>query len=426
MNKPSFIRGVRELPKHITVKSFTQGLVTGIAGWGFALMLYTYGNVCGWDAATVASWIFTCWGLGCLVGIYLSCRYQMPITGAWSISGAAIAVSGVGAGLTLPQLCTGYLMAGIIVLILGMTGLVTKLMKALPMPIVMGMTAGCLFKFGTNIVDYISTYAADAANPDSRVLLILTLVTIVVFIVFSRLKISWLPAVLASLIILIVGVVVFGLYDPSKLQGLKWTGPQFVGYSFEDFGNVFVSITIPLAILVIGAENTQAVGVIGSLGYEVPIKAMTVVSGIGGMLASLTGGHNANIAGPMTAMNSSENAGPREDRYAATVVSMCFTILVAIFASIVVPFLNSLPVNLIYTIAGLSLLGVILSCLQDAFSAGRFQLSAIFAFVIALSQVSFFGIGSSFWALLVGFLIAAIVETDDLKTILRAQKTEAK
>ena len=180
-----------------------------------------------------------------------------------------------------------------------------------------------------------------------------------------------------------------------------------------------------MTILVIGAENTQAIGVVGSLGYDVPIKAMTVVSGIGGMLASLTGGHNANIAGPMTAMNASENSGPREDRYAAVVVSMCFTILVAIFASIVVPFLNSLPVNLIYTIAGLSLMGVILSCLQDAFSAGKFQLSAIFAFVIALSQVSFFGIGSSFWALIIGFIIAAVVETDDLKSSLRAKRSAA-
>lgn len=417
--KPSFWRGFKELPKHITIKSFSQGLVTGIAGWGFALMLYTYGNTCGWDAKTVASWIFACWGLGCLVGIFLACRYQMPISGAWSISGAAIAVSGALAGLSLPQLCAGYLVSGILVLIMGLTGLINRFMKIMPMPIVMGMTAGCLFKFGTNIVMYISEYGTKVGEAGYGALLGIALVTVLVFVVFSRLKIAAIPPVLAALFVVILGVVAFGLYDTSALHGLKYTGPQFPGYSFSEFGKTFVSVTIPLTLLVIGAENTQAIGVLGGLGYKVPIKAMTVASGIGGMLASLMGGHNANIAGPMTAMCAAPESGPLEDRYAATVVAMTITIFSAIFASILVPFLNTLPVNLVYLVAGLALVRVILNSLQDAFSAGKFQLSAVFAFIVALAQQSFFGIGSSFWSLLVGFLVAAVVETDDLKDMMK-------
>lgn len=414
----SFIRGLKEFPKHITIHTFSQGLVTGIAGWGFALMLYAYGNACGWDNQTVTSWIFTCWGLGCCVGIYLACKYQMPITGAWSISGAAIAVSGCMSGLTLPQLCTGYLLSGFLVLLLGLSGAVSKVMKVLPMPIVMGMTAGCLFKFGTNIVDYVYNYSIDIHTGNNFILLAIVLITIIVYILFSRFKIAWLPPVLVSLFVVAIGVLAFGLYDGNQLSNLHWTGPQFVGYSFKDLGNVFVSITLPLTLLVIGAENTQAIGIISGLGYEAPVKSMTVVSGLGGMAASLFGGHNANIAGPMTALCASEESGPLEDRYASTVISMLFTSLVAIFASIVVPFLNSMPVTLIYTIAGLSLMGVILGCLQSAFSAEKFQLSALFAFVIALSQQSFLGIGSAFWALLIGFVVAAIVESKDLKDMM--------
>ena len=114
-------------------------------------------------------------------------------------------------------------------------------------------------------------------------------------------------------------------------------------------------------------------------------------------------------------MTASPESGPKEDRYAAAVICMIFTSFVAIFASIVVPFLDTIPINLIYIIGGLSLIGVILSSLQSAFQAGRFQLSAVIAFIVALSQLSFLGIGSAFWALLIGVIIAVVVEPQDLK-----------
>lgn len=413
--KHSILDGIREFPKHVHIKSVTQGIVTGIAGWCFALLLYAYGNDCGWSRETVISWIFTCWGLGCLNGLILSLKYKTPIPGAWSISGAAIAVSGVAAGLTLPQLCAGYLFSGILVLILGVSGVIDRIMKFIPMPIIMGMTAGCLFKFGTNIVQYIFNWSSDLSVPENAQLLVIALLVIAVWVLFTRLKIPAIPPVLAALIVVVVGVLVCGMYDTSALEGLKWTGPQFVGYSFESFGKVFVSITIPLTLLVIGAENTQAVGVLTGQGYDVPVKAMTVMSGIGGMVASLFGGHNANIAGPMTAMTASPESGPKEDRYAAAVISMLITSLVAIFASIVVPFLDSMPINLIYIIGGLSLISVIRSSLQDAFRSEKFQLSAVIAFIVAASQYSFLGIGSAFWSLLIGVIIAVVVESKDFK-----------
>lgn len=414
-NQHRIIDGIKDFPKHVHIKSVTQGIVTGVAGWCFALLLYAYGNDCGWPRETVVSWIFACWGLGCLNGLILSLKYKTPIPGAWSISGAAIAVSGVTAGLSLPQLCTGYLLSGIIVFLLGISGIVSRVMKFIPMPIVMGMTAGCLFKFGTNIVQYLFNWSSDLSQTSNVQMLVIGLLAIAAWVVFTRLKIPAIPPVLAALVIVVVGVLVCGLYDTSALAGLKWSGPKFVGYSFKGFGNVFISITIPLTLLVIGAENTQAVGVLQGQGYEPPVKAMTVISGIGGVIASLFGGHNANIAGPMTAMTASPESGSKEDRYAAAVICMIFTSFVAIFASIVVPFLDTMPINLIYIIGGLSLIGVILSSLQDAFKAGRFQLSAVIAFIIALSQLSFLGIGSAFWSLLIGVIIAVVVEPQDLK-----------
>ena len=46
-----------------------------------------------------------------------------------------------------------------------------------------------------------------------------------------------------------------------------------------------------------------------ALDYKAPVNAMTVISGFGGIFSGLVGAHNANIAGPMTAICSSSEAG---------------------------------------------------------------------------------------------------------------------
>ncbi|MCT4685914.1 benzoate/H(+) symporter BenE family transporter [Vallitalea sp.] len=421
MNNNSIIQGIKDLPKHLNSKTISSGVIAGIFGWCTALILFANGNACGWSMQETSSWIFACWVFGPILGIILSLKYKEPIPGAWSISGAAIVVSGAGAGYSLQQLCTGFLLAGILVLILGVTGLISKVMKFLPMPIVMGMTAGCLFKFVTNMVNYIFNWSSNMSEPNYGKYLLIALFAIVAWLIFTKLRpvIKVIPPILAAFAVVIICVFAFGLYDASALEGIKFYGPKFIGYSFENVGGVFVSVSLPLALLVIGAENAQAIGVLKSQDYEPPVKSMTIWSGIGGVVTSLFGGHNANIAGPMTAIVASEESGDnKDDRYAAAVVCGIWCSIIGIFASLLVPFLSTMPLKLIYLVAGLAMVGVILSSLQSAFKANKFQVSAFFAFFIALSQKSFLGIGSAFWALLVGIIIAAVLETKDLKTII--------
>ena len=70
-------------------------------------------------------------------------------------------------------------MAGIIVLLLGLSGVITKIIRYLPMPIVMGMTAGCLFKFATDIVKFIAEWSMNVSTGDNAVLLGIALAAVV-------------------------------------------------------------------------------------------------------------------------------------------------------------------------------------------------------------------------------------------------------
>ena len=427
MEKNSILEGLRELPKHLNSKTISSGIIAGIFGWCTALILYANGAASGWSIQETSSWIFACWFLGPMLGIILSLKYKQPIPGAWSISGAAVVVSGALAGYNLQQLCTGFLFAGIFVFILGITGLINKTMKCLPMPIVMGMTAGCLFKFVTNIVKFLYEWNTDMSKLLNREYFVIGIFAILTYLIFTKLKVKLkvVPPILAALMVVILCVVVLKLYDSSALVGLEFYGPKFVGYSFDNMFGVIISVSIPLTLLVIGAENAQAIGVLESQGYNPPVQAMTILSGIGGMATSLFGGHNANVAGPMTAIVASDESGENKDsRYAASIVCGLFCSIIGIFASIFVPFLGTVPIKLIYLIAGLAMIGVILSSLQSAFKGNKFQMSSFFAFFIAASQKSFLGIGSAFWALLIGMIIAGILETEDLKEIIVGKKKE--
>ena len=54
--------------------------------------------------------------------------------------------------MPLSDAAGGYLLAGILVLALGLSGIIGKVMRWIPLPIVMGMIAGALIRFGTGIV----------------------------------------------------------------------------------------------------------------------------------------------------------------------------------------------------------------------------------------------------------------------------------
>lgn len=152
-------------------------------------------------------------------------------------------------------------------------------------------------------------------------------------------------------------------------------------------------------------------------GYKAPINSMTIWSGIGGIVTSLFGGHNANIAGPMTAICSSRESGEnKEGRYASVIVNAVIFGGFGLIAGLAVPFVTALPGALISTVAGLAMIGVLVSSLQASFSERKFQIGAFFSLVIAMSGVSFFSISSPFWALIGGVIVSLIIERGDFDT----------
>lgn len=395
---PGFLAGLRDLPKNLNAKTITAGIVAAIFGCtGPALLVIKAATDGGFTSEQAISWIFSIYFFGGLISIILALYYKTPINGAYSIPGAVMLIGAL-KGVSYSDAAGGFFIAGLIVLILGLTGLIGKVMKLIPLPIVMGMIAGAMIRFGTGIVTSVQAVPIVGAA------------ALFGFLVLPRLS-KKIPAVLSALVLGVLAALIQGSISWKGVE-FNFVGPAFVMPTFN-MGTLF-SIGIPLAVLVMGAENAQAMGVLLGQGYKVPFNAMTIISGLGGIVTSFFGGHNANIAGPMTAICSSEEAGDAKDgRYAATIVNGIIFGAFGLVASLALAFVKGLPATLVNLIAGLAMINVLYGAFNDGFSTKKFKFGAFFSLVIAMSGITILKISSPFWALVGGCLVSLIAEPKD-------------
>lgn len=116
----------------------------------------------------------------------------------------------------------------------------------------------------------------------------------------------------------------------------------------------------------------------------------------------------------MTALCSSEEAGSKDNRYWAALVSSIVVTLFGLFVWKVVVLIECLPAFFITLITGFSLMGVLLGSLRSAFTEPTYKYSTLFVFLIAISNVSFIGISSAVWSLLVGGIAAKVLGEGDV------------
>ncbi len=72
------------------------------------------------------------------------------------------------------------------------------------------------------------------------------------------------------------------------------------------------------------------------------------------------------------------------------------------------------PIDLLFALAGLAMIDVFLHALRQAID-GPLVLGPLFAFGIALSEISLFGFGPFFWSLVMGSAIVLTVERRELR-----------
>ena len=394
---PGIGAGLSSFWKDQNFANVSNGIIDGAVFGIIAIPLIQKAcSVANLPPEVVESWLVTVYVGGGIISVIMALYYKLPIVGAWSIPGA-MALAQVLGNFTLPGMVGGFLVAGLIDLLLGLTGTVKLLVRKIPGAVMMAMVAGTLFGWGSKCVTSFKTAPVICACG------------VIGFVVCKKF-LKKIPAVVGTLIAVFVASLAMGKLAPISFD-FSIAKPMFVMPTFSF--KAALSLGVPLGLLVVCAENMQAIGVQIGIGKKPPVNAITIISGIGGIIAPFFCGHNCNIAGPMTAWAGSDDCGEVDKRYVAAVWCGIAFALTGIFAKFTMGLLAAIPAEALNMVVSLTLVGMIIGGLSDSFGTGKFKFASFASFITAASGVAFFGIGSAFWALVAGTVVALVLEKKD-------------
>jgi benzoate membrane transport protein len=371
-----------------------------------AFAWYTFGAVplhlgvsdqLGLDLAETSSWIFVVWITGAISSIALSLRYTQPIPITWSIPG--LVYLGTLAGeFSFAELVGANVVAGVLILVLGLLGIGGRIMAWLPLPIVMGMFAGSILEYVVRLVD---------ATVDD----VLVAGSAVVGYVAGRLIAN--PHVPPVGLAALFGALAVFLGGRAESASVDWSLPILQVPEFAFTPGAVIAVSLPLTVLALGLGNVQGLGFLLAQGYRVPIDRITVVVGINSIANSFLGGHQATVARTGVAIVAGRDAGPLAQRYWANLVAAALTVVIAVAASAVASLLGVLPATFVLALAGLAILAAFQDAVGKAFGT-ELRFGALVAFAVAATPFALANVTSDFWAIVAGVVASLLVERAEI------------
>ena len=369
-----------------TLQPILAGLVAILAGdSGAVVIIFQAAEAAHLPPALLSSWIWAI-SFGCgAAGLGLSLLTRAPISVAWSTPGAALLVVSL-PSVPYPEAIGAFLMSGVVILALGVSGLFDRVMRLVPRAVAAAMLAGILFRFGAD------TFLSLGRQP------VLIGAMLIVYLAARRL----IPRFAISLVLLAgVGLaVVRGQTDFSGVH-LAFARPVLTWPEFSLYAAL--NLAVPLTLVAVTGQYLPGLAVLRTFGYQVPPRLLVGTIGSVSLLLAPFGCHGVTTA----AITAALIAGPdgHDDpaqRWRAGIAMGFFYLLIAIFGATLAALFAALPKELIAALAGLALLGAILGGLTAALGVPAERDAAIITFLCTASGMTLFGLGAPFWGLLLG------------------------
>jgi benzoate membrane transport protein len=188
------------------------------------------------------------------------------------------------------------------------------------------------------------------------------------------------------------------------LPSLDILRPEF------DWSAIATATPVLVALLTV-QSNIPSVIYLRSQGFRPPERVINVTSGVGTIVGSFVGPIAVSFALPPVLLTAGPGAGPRSIRYRSVYLPVAAGLLIAVFASTAANLAVLVPPTLLLAMAGLALVGGLVGALKEIVR-GPLILGPVFAFAIALSDMTLFGLGPFFWSLVLGAGISLLLERD--------------
>ena len=379
--------------KDLSLSAVSAGFVAVLVGFTSSVALvFQAAQAFGASTEMIASWM---WALGLGMGLTTalpSLWLRKPVMVAWSTPGAAVLAGAAGMGFGLGDATAAFIVCALLIVLVGVTGWFERVMNRIPTAIASALLAGVLARFGMSAFG-----AAQTALPLVGVMLL-------TYLLAKR----WLPryAVPLTLLVATVFAAAQGKISWATVQ-FDWTMPVWTTPVFS--WQAVISLALPLFVVTMASQNLPGVAAIRAAGYDMPISKIITLTGLATLVLAPFGGYALNLSAITAAicMGPEAHEDPKR-RYTAAVSCGFFYVLIGLFGAAVTGLLTAFPKELVAAIAGLALLGTIGSGLAAAVKDETHREAAIITFLVTLSGVTLWGIGSAVWGVVAGAIALGI------------------
>lgn len=385
----------RQVLRDLGPREFANALIALIfSATGPVAVILTAGAQGGLSPAQLSSWIFGVFFANGILTILMSWAYRTPLAFFWTIPGTVIVGNSLG-HLGWSEVLGAYVVTGVVILLVGVSGLARRLMDWIPMPIIMAMVAGVFLQFGLGLIDAVWSSLA-VALPMA--------VAFVVVGAVPRLA-RVIPPILAAMIVGIIAVVLAGglsrgVLDDGLLAAPVLQAPEFTLRAITE-------LVVPLAITVLVVQNGQGIAVLRARGHHPPVSACAVACGVWSLLVSAIGAVSTCLTGPTNALLVS--SGERERHYAAAIANGALALVVGILSPAFVGLILGTPAAFIAALGGLAMLAPLQGAFVTAFRTDR-ALGPLVCLLVTVADVSLMGISAPFWGIVLGMAVTALLE----------------
>jgi benzoate membrane transport protein len=387
--------GLRDLMRDISPQYASNGVIGLIfSASGPIAVTLAVGAAGGLSQAELASWVFGIFLSAGLATVVMSLLYRQPLGFAWSIPGTVLLGPSL-QHLTFPEVVGAFFVSGVLILALGSTGLVRRIMAAIPMPIVMAMVAAVFLRFGTDIV------SSSQANPVVAGPMVLAFIVLTAVPALGK----YLPPVLGTLVVGIIAVAVSGQFAMESGAGPIFATPVFTAPEFTWAAQL--ELVVPLAITVLIVQNGQGVVVLRAAGHRPPVNAFAIASGGFSLLNAGFGAVPACVTGPTNVLLTS--SGDKHRQYTGAVVYGLLSLVCALLAPTLTRLMLATPEAFVLALGGIAMLKALQQAFVTAFST-TFTLGSLVTFVVTISGLNLLNIHAAFWGILIGYTVSRLLE----------------
>jgi benzoate membrane transport protein len=383
---------LRRMPNKLPpLHSFSAALIATVVGFGgtIALVVQAMRALGATVEQTGSAVTALCLGIA-VGGAALSLRTRMPIVLAWSTPGAALLAASP-PGFAWPVAVGVFLVAALLMLVLGLVPALGRLAARIPGSIASAMLAGVLLPF---------CLAAFRLGSED-VLLVALLVG--VFIVARRI------VPLYSLLLVLFAAIALTLArgDVTAIPEGALFGQLLPTMPSGD-ARAILGFAVPLFLVTLVSQNLPGLMVLRNAGYEPKPGPLIVGTSVMSLVLAPFGAHAVNLAAITAAICTGDDAHPdKARRWTVAMIYAAFYLLLAVFSPALVRLFLALPHVVIATITGLALIPALMGSMENMLVTKEHRDAAILTFLATASGLALFGLGSAFWGLMLGFLALA-------------------